>query len=117
MEITNELLAAYAEGNVTPKERKAVREYLTEHSSQLESVMLMMDSDDDVEVRPQKKGISFTGSRTPKLRDSSIAGAAFIPSYSQISFDKMAASTCADSMCADSASFDERLGDLLDDIF
>ena len=74
--------------------------------------MLMMDSDDDVEVRPQKKGISFTGSRTPKLRDSSIAGAAFIPSYSHISFDKMET-----SMCADSASFDDRLGDLLDDIF
>ena len=73
MEITNELLAAYAEGNVTPEERKAVREYLTEHPSQL--------------------------------------GAAFIPSYSHISFDKMAASTCADS-----ASFDDRLGDLLDEI-
>ena len=47
MEITNELLAAYAEGNVTPEERKQVRAYLTEHPSQLESVMLMMDSDDD----------------------------------------------------------------------
>jgi anti-sigma factor RsiW len=45
MEITNELLAAYAEGNVTPEERKAVREYLTEHPSQLESVMMMMDED------------------------------------------------------------------------
>ena len=111
MEITNELLAAYAEGNVTPEERKAVREYLTEHPSQLESVMIMMDEDFDMEVKPQKKGISFTGSRVPRLRDLSIAGAALIPSYSQISFDKMAA-----SMCADSASFDDRLGDLLDEI-
>ena len=50
MEITNELLAAYAEGNVTPEERKQVRQYLTEHPSQLESVMLMMDSDDDFET-------------------------------------------------------------------
>jgi hypothetical protein len=116
MEITNELLAAYAEGNVTPEERKAVREYLTEHPSQLESVMIMMDEDFDMEVKPQKKGISFMGSRIPKLRDLSIAGAALIPSYSQISFDKMAASTCAGSMCADSASFDERLSDLLDEI-
>ena len=116
MEITNELLAAYAEGNVTPEERKAVREYLTEHPSQLESVMIMMDEDFDMEVKPQKKGISFMGSRAPKLQDLSIAGAAFIPSYSHISFDKMEASMCADSMCADSASFDERLGDLLDEI-
>lgn len=46
MEITNELLAAYAEGNVTPEERSAIREYLTEHPSQLESVMMMMDEDD-----------------------------------------------------------------------
>lgn len=50
MEITNELLAAYAEGNVTPEERKAVREYLTEHPSQLESVMMMMDEDYGMEV-------------------------------------------------------------------
>ena len=111
MEITNELLAAYAEGNVTPEERKQVRQYLTEHPSQLESVMLMMDGDDDVEVKPQKKGISFTSSRGPRLRDFSFAGAGFIPYVSHISFDKMEA-----SMCADSASFDDRLGDLLDEI-
>lgn len=51
MEITNELLAAYAEGNVTPEERKAVREYLTEHPSQLESVMMMMDEDYGMEIQ------------------------------------------------------------------
>ena len=56
MEITNELLAAYAEGNVTPEERKQVRQYLTEHPSQLESVMLMMDSDDDVEIEVNVNG-------------------------------------------------------------
>ena len=59
MEITNELLAAYAEGNVTPEERKQIRQYLTEHPSQLESVMLMMDSDDEVEMKSNRKGISF----------------------------------------------------------
>ena len=54
MEITNELLAAYAEGNVTPEERKAVREYLTEHPSQLESVMIMMDEDFDVQLQNEE---------------------------------------------------------------
>lgn len=112
MEITNELLAAYAEGNVTPEERKAVREYLTEHPSQLESVMMMMDEDYGMEVKPQEKGISFTSSRGPRLRDLSFAGAAFVPSASHSSFDMMET-----SMCADSASFDDRLGDLLDEIY
>lgn len=45
MEITNELLAAYAENNVSPQEREAVRQYLTLHPDQLEAVMMMMDED------------------------------------------------------------------------
>ena len=44
MEITNELLAAYAEGNVSESERNAVRQYLTAHPDQLETVMIMMDN-------------------------------------------------------------------------
>ena len=111
MEITNELLAAYAEGNVTPEERKQVRAYLTEHPSQLESVMLMMDSDDDVEPKPHKRGISFKGLRLPRLRDFSVASAAFIPS-AYLSLDDMTDSY--EPM--DSKTFDERLGDLLDEI-
>jgi hypothetical protein len=59
MEITNELLAAYAEGNVTPEERKQIRQYLTEHPDQLESVMLMMDSDDfDIQLENQDSASS-----------------------------------------------------------
>lgn len=51
MEITNQLLAAYAEGNVTEAERSAVRQYLTEHPEELESVMIMMDRDYDIQLR------------------------------------------------------------------
>ena len=51
MEITNQLLAAYAEGNVTEAERNAVRQYLTEHPEELESVMIMMDRDYDIQLR------------------------------------------------------------------
>lgn len=112
MEITNELLAAYAEGNVTPEERKAIREYLTDHPSQLEPIIMMMDEDYEMEVKPQKKEISFTSSRVPRLRDLSFAGAAFVPSVSHNSFDMMEA-----SMCGDSSSFDDRIGNLLDEIY
>ena len=50
MEITNQLLAAYAEGNVSNEERNTVRQYLTEHPGQLETVMMMMDEDYELEV-------------------------------------------------------------------
>lgn len=48
MNINDELLAAYAEGNVDAKERMAVRHYLAEHPEELESVMIMMDEDYDI---------------------------------------------------------------------
>ena len=50
MEITNELLAAYAEGNVSESERKAVRQYLTDNPEELETVMIMMDDDYDIQL-------------------------------------------------------------------
>lgn len=111
MEITNELLAAYAEGNVTPEERKQVRQYLTEHPDQLESVMLMMDSDYEVDVKPHKKDISFKGLRPPKMRDMSYTNAAFVPSASHSLHEMKDCSELIPSM-----TFDERLDDLLDEI-
>ncbi|MCK8621056.1 RyR domain-containing protein [Prevotella sp. E13-27] len=50
MEITNELLAAYASGNVSDIERNAVRQYLMEHPDELETVMMLMDDDFDVQL-------------------------------------------------------------------
>ena len=50
MEITSELLAAYAQGNVSESERLAVREYLTEHPEQLETMAIMMDEDFDIQL-------------------------------------------------------------------
>lgn len=46
--ISDELLAAYAEGNVSNDERMAVRQYLMDNPSELESVMMMMDEDYDI---------------------------------------------------------------------
>lgn len=48
MEITVELLAAYAAGNVSESERNAVRQYLTENPDEMETVMMMMDDDYDL---------------------------------------------------------------------
>ena len=50
MEITNELLAAYAEGNVSESERNAVRQYLTDNPDELETLMIMMDEDYELEI-------------------------------------------------------------------
>jgi hypothetical protein len=54
MNITTELLAAYAEGNVTSEERMAVRQYLTEHPQELSSVVMMMDEDYDLDLEEKK---------------------------------------------------------------
>lgn len=48
MNITNELLAAYAEGNVSQEERMAVRQYLTENPQEWDSMLTMMDDDYDI---------------------------------------------------------------------
>ncbi|MCM1510966.1 MAG: RyR domain-containing protein [Clostridium sp.] len=48
MKITNELLSAYAEGNVSQEERLAVRQYLTENPGEWDSMLMMMDEDYDI---------------------------------------------------------------------
>lgn len=50
MNITNELLAAYAVGNVTNDERNSVRQYLADNPRDLETVMVMMDEDYDIDL-------------------------------------------------------------------
>ena len=50
MKVSDELLAAYAEGHVSDAERDAVRKYLTENPDELETVMIMMDQDFDLSL-------------------------------------------------------------------
>lgn len=62
MKITDELLAAYAEGNVSSEERLAVRHYLTENPQEWDSMLMMMDDDyditlDDEEATPNKNEV------------------------------------------------------------
>ena len=49
MNITDEMLAAYAEGKISGNERDAVRKYLVDNPSELQSVMMMMDEDFDLD--------------------------------------------------------------------
>ena len=58
MDITNNLLAAYAAGNVSESERQAVRQYLTVHPEELESIMIMMDDDLDIQLEDKDRASS-----------------------------------------------------------
>lgn len=58
MDITNELLAAYAAGNVSESERQAVRQYLTEHPDQLDSITILMDEDFDIQLDNRERLLS-----------------------------------------------------------
>lgn len=53
MNISNELLAAYAEGNVTQEERNLVRQYLMEHPEALDTVLIAMDDDYDLSLEKE----------------------------------------------------------------
>ena len=50
MEISNELLAAYAKGSVSESERSILRQYLTDNPEELETVMMMMDDDYGIQL-------------------------------------------------------------------
>lgn len=63
MNITNELLAAYAEGNVSNEERLAVRQYLTENPQEWDSMLMMMDEDYDITLDDE----DFVSLNTAKL--------------------------------------------------
>lgn len=74
MEITSELLAAYAVGNVSPAERLAVRQYLKEHPDRLQAVLIGMD--DDYEIRPDPAASGIGGEKTVEGGVSASASAA-----------------------------------------
>ncbi len=45
MEITDEIIACYAEGTATPEEQIQVREYLSRHPEEYERILCLMDND------------------------------------------------------------------------
>lgn len=85
MEISNELLAAYAKGNVSRSERDNVRQYLTQHPEEMETVLMMMDDDYDLDLHKEAE-------------------------------PQGAMSACRETPFSAKKSFQQRLGDLLDEI-
>lgn len=103
MEITNELLAAYAEGNVSNDERMAVRDHLMHNPDSMQTVMLMMDKaychmeDDDGQNL-------YSGdcliNRIDALYDEIMSDPAVAPSCKTIPATAMAADNIIDNRCA-----------------
>lgn len=112
MEITNELLAAYAEGNVSNEEREAVRQYLTENPEELESVVMMMDDYYDLDVKDENDESGNTVSMVAKQSSSDIcySAAAFAPRM--VPMQPNIETPGHD----DKGSFSERLDDFLDEL-
>lgn len=123
MKISNELLAAYAEGKVTKEERNQVRLYLAENPQELESVMMMMDEDYELSlddnigcmVHLEAPKESFPKKDAKVARKSSFSdlcysAAAFAPKVNPI-LNRM---TNVESTTKD--SFDKRLDDFMDEL-
>lgn len=112
MEITNELLAAYAEGNVSKQERKAVRQYLTDHPEELESVMMMMDDFYDLDLDNEYKESDNTIETSTKQSNSDIC-------YNVAAFAPRAITMQSQIECpgrVEIEGFSRRLDDFLNDL-
>lgn len=79
MEITNELLAAYAEGNVSESERDAVRQYLVDNPDELETIMIMMDDDYEICLNDETDEENVIPSNDDLFSDIGYSSAAFAP--------------------------------------
>lgn len=113
MEVTDELLAAYAEGKVSDAERKAVRRFLMDNPSELESVMMMMDKDfelelNDVLLAENEKKLGNADEPISNINYSSISHAPNVFAKS-VGFSKTV-------MPINSSVFKDRLNDLLDEL-
>ena len=78
MEITEEIIAAYVEGNVTDAERKEVRRYLAVHPEMQDLVLALMDDSDLAEPQTRKASIKPLHSQQ-SYSDIAFAAAAFAP--------------------------------------
>lgn len=101
MEITDNLLAAYAEGQVSDAERDAVHQYLADHPEELESVMMMMDEDFDIQSEDTVPSRSFDeeldallGEIDTEEPDASTPSVGILPLMSK------AAQNVVDNLCA-----------------
>lgn len=103
MEITNDLLAAYAAGKTSELERKAVRQYLLDNPAELETVMMMMDEDYDLQLEDSTP-FCFDQELDTMLDDiDGEAPAPFAHSFSQshiLPITSKAAQNIVDNLCS-----------------
>lgn len=124
MKISNELLAAYAEGNVSNEERTQVRQYLSENPAELESVMMMMDEDYELDPYADEDNSSQNyniGSMArvdeESFSDIALSAAAFAPAFFMGNKEAaQIASIIETPGHADKPSFSCQLENLLDEL-
>ena len=105
MEITNELLASYAEGNVSDSERNEVRQYLIDNPKELETVMMMMDEDYDIQLEETEslgniRSFDFELDRLLEDVESPVLSLSNSYSRSILPMMSMAAQNNVDNLCA-----------------
>lgn len=77
MEITHEILAAYADGTLSKNLLPEVRKYLATHPEELDQVLLLMDTSHPVEEQNLFESTGATVGKTYTLLSQSAA--AFVP--------------------------------------
>lgn len=78
MEITDELIAAYIDGNVTVKERQGVRRYLAVHPEERDLVLVLMEGIEDCSDEVENS-TTATLQQEQSFTDIAYATAAFAP--------------------------------------
>lgn len=112
MEITNELIAIYAEGNATQDEKKAVRKHLMENPHLLETVMMVMDEHYDLALDSEDVDASGSSSKgNHSFQDIAMSAAAFAPQM------KIGSSNTESKRTVHRKTFDTCLNELVSEIF
>ncbi len=123
MKISNELLAAYAEGNVSIEERNHVRQYLSENPAELESVMMMMDEDYELDPYADEDNSSLhinigniNHTDEVSFSDIALSAAAFAPACSMENKARHMMVDIESSVRTNKPTFSTQLGKLLDEL-
>lgn len=110
MDISDNLLAAYAKGKVSESERNAVRQYLMHHPERLKDILLMMDDDADINREENKSVSIFSDIKSKAFSKLCYSAAAFAPMNATMVHNIESPGH------VDSKTLDERLDDLLDEL-
>lgn len=111
MEITDEILAAFADGNTTEEQTNAVCKYLAKHPKKREIVGMAMDQHFELEPKKEyERNTSYHNSN-----ESSMSFQCLSFSSPRFSMDFIS-DPCDNPSKRDNKTFDQRLGDLLDEL-